>query len=133
MDEKVPPKIIRDPTISLPSASIPPAVSLAEAPRILGRLSKIRILAAFGVAILSDALSFWLEFLPPLQWILDMTTALLLFAILGWRWLILPALVAEAIPGVALFPVWVLVVASITVWGRLRPGPPAEPTGSLAP
>jgi hypothetical protein len=40
----------------------------------------------------------------------DLLTALLLFGLLGWRWALLPGLVAEAIPGVAVFPVWLLVV-----------------------
>jgi hypothetical protein len=61
--------------------------------------------------------------MPPVQWVVDGTTALLLFGLLGWRWALLPGLVAEAIPGVAAFPVWVLVVASVAVWGEIqRPG-----------
>ena len=74
-----------------------------------------RFAVAFGVAALSDALSFWTEFVPPVQWTVDLLTAALLFVILGRRWAILPGLVAEAIPALAVFPVWVLVVLSITV------------------
>jgi hypothetical protein len=54
-----------------------------------------------------------------LQWTLDVVTAYLLFLILGRQWLILPGLIAEAIPGLALFPFWVLVVGSIAVWGKI--------------
>ena len=74
---------------------------------------------AFAVAAISDLLSVWLEFVPPLQWALDIMTAGLLFLLLGRQWLILPGLVAEAIPGLALFPFWVLVVGSIAVWGKV--------------
>jgi len=38
---------------------------------------------------------------PPLSgWVLDIVTAVLLFMVLGWQWLLLPGLVLEAIPGV---------------------------------
>jgi len=47
--------------------------------------------------------------------------------ILGWRWPLLPGLVAEAIPGVAAFPVWVLVVAAVAFWGEItRTAPPPD-------
>src|ERR1017187_4113387 len=82
---------------------------------------KGRLAAAFTVAILSDILSAWLEFLPPIQWTLDIVTAGLLFLLLGRQWVILPALIAEAIPGLAVFPFWVLVVSSIAVWGKINP------------
>jgi len=39
------------------------------------------------------------------MWTLDVVTAVLLFAVLGWQWLLLPGLVMEAIPGVAVIPV----------------------------
>ena len=74
-----------------------------------------------AVAIVSDILSAWLEFVPPVQWILDILTAGLLFLMLGRQWVILPALIAEAIPGLAVFPFWVLVVVSVAVWGKINP------------
>lgn len=89
-------------------------------------LSKVRIVAAFAVALVSDFLSTGLEIIPPLQWALDIVTALLLFLILGRQWLLLPALIAEAIPGVAVFPFWVLVVVSIVTWGYLKPSGPKQ-------
>jgi len=52
------------------------------------------------------------------QWTVDLITASLLFLVLGRRWAILPGLVAEAIPGLAAFPVWVLVVLSIVVYQK---------------
>ncbi len=79
-----------------------------------------RLVLAFGIALVSDALSVWLEFAPPLQWGLDAITAAVLFLILGSQWLILPALVAEAIPGLAVFPAWIFVVGSIAMWGTVK-------------
>ena len=37
------------------------------------------------------------------------------------RGLLLPGLVMEAIPGVAVFPFWSLVVGTLVVWGTVRP------------
>jgi len=82
---------------------------------------RTRLAAAFAVAAVSDVLSVWLTFAPPVQWGLDVATALLLFLTLGRQWAILPALVAEAIPGLALMPAWVLVVGSIAIWGSVKP------------
>jgi hypothetical protein len=81
--------------------------------------TRARLGVAFAVAVVSDALSIWLEFVPPVQWTLDIATAIALFLVLGRQWLLLPALVAEAIPGVAVLPAWILVVASIAAWGRV--------------
>lgn len=81
-----------------------------------------RLIAAFAIAAVSDLGSVWLEFVPPLQWMLDLATAGALFLVLGRQWLILPALVAEAIPGFAVLPTWVLVVGSIAAWGTVTPG-----------
>ena len=80
-----------------------------------------RLAIAFAVAAVSDLLSVWLEYVPPVQWGLDVVTALLLFLTLGRQWMILPGLLAEAIPGLAVMPAWVLVVGSIAVWGTVNP------------
>jgi hypothetical protein len=81
----------------------------------LSRIRTTRLVIAFTVAIVSDALSIFTEFAPPMQWGVDVLTALALFALLGRRWQILPAMVAEAIPGLAVFPFWILVVAAVAV------------------
>jgi hypothetical protein len=82
---------------------------------------------AFAIAAISDLASIGAELVPPVQWSIDVVTALLLFVVLGWRWIILPGLVAEAMPGLALFPTWILVVASIAAWGNLNPHPTKPP------
>jgi len=87
------------------------------------RPSWTRIGLAFAVAAVSDVLAFWVEFVPPMQWALDAATAFGLYLILGRRWALVPGLVAEAIPGMGIFPVWVLVVASILAYdGITRKG-----------
>ena len=55
------------------------------------------------------------------MWLVDIVTAILLFIVLGWHWLLLPGLVMEAIPGVGALPFWLLVVGAIAVWGTARP------------
>jgi hypothetical protein len=84
------------------------------------RPSRARFAMAFGVAVVSDFLSIWISFALPAQWLLDLGTAGLLFLILGRRWGLLPGLVAEAIPGMGVFPVWVLVVVSIIVYDEIK-------------
>jgi hypothetical protein len=96
----------------------PPRIEPTQA-----RYRNKRLVLAFTVAAISDVLAVWVVLLPPLQWLLDLVTAFLLFLILGRQWLILPGLIAEAIPGIAVFPFWVLVVASIAVWGKISKQP----------
>lgn len=84
------------------------------------RPSRKRHAIAFLVAALSDFLSFWTVLAPPIEWLIDLATALLLFLVLGRRWAILPGLVAEAIPGMGVFPVWILVVLSIIVYDDIK-------------
>ena len=81
---------------------------------------KKHLAVAFAVAAISDALSFALTMAPPMQWGVDLVTALLLFLLLGRKWAILPGLIAEAIPGLNVFPFWLLVVGSIAIWGVIR-------------
>jgi hypothetical protein len=91
-----------------------------DLPRVLVSRRK-RLVAAFAVAAASDILAAAFAFVPPLQWVLDIVTAAALFFILGRQWVILPALIAEAIPGLAIFPFWLLVVGSIALWGTVKP------------
>jgi hypothetical protein len=83
------------------------------------------------VAAVSDVLSVAFLFIPPVQWTVDLITAIVLFAVLGWRWMLLPALLLEAIPGVSALPVWTLVVASIASYGTVRTD--LKPPSSQAP
>jgi hypothetical protein len=53
--------------------------------------------------------------------LVDAVTAAALFVVLGWRWPLLAGLVMEAVPGVSMFPAWVMVVGAIAVFGSARP------------
>ena len=86
----------------------------------LKRHSRAKMAIALGVAAVSDALSIWITFAPPLQWTLDLATAVVLFVIFGKRWALLPGLVMEAIPGMGVFPWWVLVVLSIGLYDEVK-------------
>ena len=68
---------------------------------------------ALVVALLSDAVGFGVALIPPVQWLLDAVTAVVLFAVLGFRWPLLSALAVEAVPALQLFPAWILVVAAL--------------------
>lgn len=84
------------------------------------RFSRRRLALALVVALLADVISVAVTLAPPAQWVVDALTALTLFTVLGWQWLLLPGLLMEAIPGLSVFPFWVLVVAAVARWGTVR-------------
>jgi hypothetical protein len=85
------------------------------------RFSNGRLALAFLIAAISDVIGAFATPAPPIVWVIDLGTALLLFMILGRQWLLLPGLALEAIPGVGALPFWLLVVAAIAVLGTPRP------------
>lgn len=106
----------------LPAASnqpLPSPSSPAQARPLA--FSKTRLGLALGIAAVADALGAFGASVPPAVWAVDLVTAILLFAVLGWRWLLLPGLIMEAIPGVSALPFWLMVVGAIAVWGTARP------------
>jgi hypothetical protein len=97
-----------------------PADEVTPSAKIL-RFSKKTLVLAFAIAAVSDAIGALVSLAPPIAWVLDLATALLLFMVLGRQWLLLPGLALEAIPGLGVLPFWLLVVASIAVLGTPRP------------
>ena len=89
-------------------------------PRIL-KFSRKQLLLAFAIAATSDSIGAFATPLPPIVWVVDLVTALLLFVVLGRQWLLLPGLAQEAIPGLGVLPLWLLVVGAIAVLGTPRP------------
>lgn len=91
------------------------------------RVARRKLAVAFAMAAVADALSIALSFAPPVQWAVDLAAAISLFVVLGRQWILLPGLIMEAIPGLYIFPFWVLVVGAIAVWGNIRPGRAVPP------
>ena len=85
------------------------------------RFSRKTVALAFAIAAVSDLIGAVANVAPPIAWLIDLGTALLLYMVLGRQWLLLPGLVLEAIPGVGVLPFWLLVVASIASLGTPRP------------
>ena len=109
----------------LPVEVLPPGTPIPHGaetqPQHRPRFSGKRLALAFTIAALADGLSFFLTFTPPVQWAADVATAILLFLVLGRQWILLPGLIMEAIPGLYVFPFWVLVVGAVALWGTVRP------------
>jgi len=85
------------------------------------KFSKKQLALAFVIAGISDAIGVFITPLPPIGWVVDLATVLLLFMVLGRQWLLLPGLALEAIPGLGVLPFWLLVVGAIAVLGTPRP------------
>ena len=89
---------------------------------------------AWLVALLADALQlvalplFAAGWVSPVNDALDVVVSLVLVRLLGWHPALLPALLAELIPGVDLIPAWTAAVA-VATWGRKNPevAAPAPP------
>lgn len=68
---------------------------------------------ALLLALISDILGFAFTFTPPVYWVIDAITVILLFVFVGFKWALLPALLVEVIPSLQLFPAWTLVVLAL--------------------
>src|SRR5262245_40992790 len=99
----------------------PPMVTSKQPINPAIKFSKKRLALAFAIAGISDAIGAFASPLPPIVWVVDLGTALLLFLVLGRQWLLLPGLALEAIPGLGVVPFWLLVVGAIAVLGTPRP------------
>jgi len=109
----------------VPGEILPPKTPIPDGeearPQRRPHFSRRRLALAFGMAMLADGLSVFLTLTPPVQWSIDLVTAILLFMVLGRQWILLPGLIMEAIPGLYVFPFWVLVVGAVAMWGTARP------------
>jgi hypothetical protein len=92
---------------------------------------------AWIVAIAADlvqfvALPFFAEgWVSPFDDALELLVSMALVRLLGWHPALLPALVAELLPGVDLVPAWTVAVAYVA-WTRREGRTPAPPSGSSA-
>lgn len=99
---------------------VPPPLPMSQPTPVWRRPS---YLGALAVAGLSDVISVGDALVFPVQLAVDLVTAIALWMIMGFRLYLLLPLIVEAIPGVAMFPTWLLVVAAYGV----LPLKPAEP------
>jgi hypothetical protein len=82
--------------------------------------SRSRIRAARVLAVAADALQIFLfplfgeGFASPVNDLLDMGVALALVRLVGFHWVFLPSIVAEAVPGLDLAPTWTAAVLFAT-------------------
>lgn len=85
-----------------------------------GNNSRLRWLIVFLIALVSDAVSFFISFTFVPQLGIDAATALIIWALMGWRRVWFVALIAEAVPGLSMFPTWTLVVVALRAGGLMR-------------
>jgi hypothetical protein len=125
MDEssKPPPRKVHEVEVLPPEDETP----VHQAAAGVEGITKGRKIFALIVAGVSDAISVFAEFVPPVQIAVDVVTGCVLFAVLGFRWPLLPVLVIEAIPGLAAFPTWVLAVGVLAGVTPTRPNAPQGP------
>jgi hypothetical protein len=88
---------------------------------------------ALLTAVASDALSFGLLLLPPVQWAVDAVTAVALLVALGFRWQLLAALAVEVVPGLQLFPAWTLAVLTMSALTAAQSAPAGKGTDAPQP
>ena len=103
------------------------ATTSAAAELATNGITRRRKILAFAIAALSDAISIPAELAPPIQWTVDGLTAFALFAVMGWRWALLPVLVVEAVPVLGMFPTWTLAVSAL-----IATTPTSKPSASAS-
>ena len=86
-------------------------------------LSRRRVLLAYAAALAVDGLQIGLGAATGgLSMLvdkgLDLVAAVLLWALLGWHWALLPSFLVELVPVVELAPTWTAAVWFITRGGR---------------
>jgi hypothetical protein len=96
------------------------------------KLTRTRIILAFGVAILTDGIQLLLGVLGPFSVIpddvIDVFAMILTTWILGFHWLLLPTFALKLIPFADDLPTWTgCVIAVILIRKREQRIPPSEP------
>ncbi len=102
-----------------------------------------RIMIALAIALISDGISFFgsaVIVALPLIIGIDLVTGFLIWLALGRPMVLFAVFMAEAIPGVAMIPLWTLIVVALAVTGRLpsritqsQPSAPSTPANHPAP
>lgn len=98
------------------------AIEASRAPQVTGGFSPWQLVGALLIAAASDIICGAIDatgagFVATIP--LDIITAMALWAVLGRPMLLLVALVAEALPGVGMLPLWSAVVIAIAMTGGI--------------
>ena len=104
------------------AADLPPTGAAPPSDPKLASFSPWQLAGALLIAAASDVAGGLIDATVagvPATIPLDIVTALALWAVLGRPALLLVALVAEALPGVGVLPVWTAVVIAIAITGRV--------------
>jgi hypothetical protein len=98
------------------------------------KLTPNRILAARIIALVVDLAQFALlpAALTPANDVLDVVTAIVLVALIGWHWAFLPTFLTELVPFVDLVPTWTIAVFLATRGQDVTPRAPGAPTAPPA-
>jgi hypothetical protein len=94
---------------------------------------------AWLIAIIADALQivafplFAEGGVSPMDTALDLVVAVIMTRLLGWHWAFLPTMLAEAIPGLDLFPTWTAAVFYVTRRHAQATEPEILPPAGTAP
>jgi hypothetical protein len=98
-------------------------------------ISTRRVWIARTIAVAVDVLqlavipTFIEGFLSPLDLIVDVATAIVMIALLGWHIAFVPTFIVESLPFADLAPTWTIAVLIVTRKTPLTPGTPvASPT-----
>ena len=100
-------------------------------------LTRKQIISAFAIAALADLIqlpftiaSTTIVLAAPLElvdFVIDFIAMVATSFLLGFHWLLLPTLIAEAIPGLDFLPTWTACVACVVKMRREGHGQPPKP------
>lgn len=96
-----------EPSITLPSTENEPNPNI----------SKWRFILAFLVALTADTVG---APLGSFNIVFDVFVAIILIVILGFNWMIIPALLVECVPGLGVFPTWAMAIMAIAGWKTIK-------------
>jgi hypothetical protein len=77
-----------------------------------------RFVLAFCVALAADTVGMPLG--ESFVVVFDVIVAIILIIILGFNWMFIPALLIECVPGLGVFPTWVMAVMAIAGWKTMN-------------
>ena len=98
-------------------------------------VSLARVNAARVIAVAADCLqlmvfpAFVEGYLSPLDDIVDVIVAMVMFLLLGWHWAFVPSFLAKLVPALDLVPTWTAAVFFVTGFGP-SPVSTSKPTVS---